>query len=192
MPTLGFLGAVLVALALALWATRAAPRSARLALPALFVALVFLPLGGILFGGYFVAVVGEPSATSLVLLAVACVALAGGPSVRGADLAWISGAVAAGAVALYPFALGLSAYDPYELGYGPRGLLVALALLSLVAGLAGRWLVLLCLASAMVLHRLDAGESRNLWDYLLDPWVSLYAGARLLQFTIFARSSKSR
>lgn len=196
MPILGYLGVALAGLALGLYVTRGVPLAVRVAVPALLVAVVFVPWNGIHLGGYVVGLVGEPSATTLVLLAVASMGMMGwrgGGDVR--ELSGVLAAVMVGAIVLYPFALGLSARDTYPFGYEPRGLLVAVALLCVASGIAGRWLVVVCVSSAVVLHRLGVGESENLWDYLLDPWVSLwslYAAARLLRFTIFAPSSKSR
>lgn len=84
--------------------------------------------------------------------------------------AWVFGAVAA--LLLYPMALGLGPFDPYEWGW-------SLSPLSLVIGALTAWLiwrqnrfgfVLLLAAMAFQLQLL---ESANYWDYLLDPIYSL-------------------
>ena len=91
---------------------------------------------------------------------------------------------------LYPLALGISPFDPYALGYHGRvrGLLVALALVAVFAWWRGRLLLLLALLLGVGAFRLEALESTNLWDYLLDPWLA----AGFVGFTIFGRFSKSR
>jgi hypothetical protein len=77
-------------------------------------------------------------------------------------------------VLLYPAALGLTYFDPYALGYASpvfAGVLLVLALAAWYLRL--EWLVALLLLA--VLARLaNALESRNLWDYLIDPWLVLY------------------
>jgi hypothetical protein len=87
-------------------------------------------------------------------------------------------------------ALGLSAFDPYALGFaGPaRGLLLVLSLLALFAWWGGRILLLLAILLGIGAYRLGLLESSNLWDYLLDPWLAVAAAG----FTIFGRFSKSR
>jgi hypothetical protein len=79
---------------------------------------------------------------------------------------------AIGGLALYPMALGLGSFDPYEWGW-------AISPLFLVIGLLTAWLIwrrnrfglLLLLAAAAFQLRLL--ESTNYWDYLLDPVYSL-------------------
>jgi uncharacterized membrane protein HdeD (DUF308 family) len=87
-------------------------------------------------------------------------------------------------------ALGLTAFDPYAYGYPGRErlLVVALSMIALVAWYRGLLLVVLGIALALAAFRLELLESRNLWDYLLDPWLVV----SLAGFTIFARASKSR
>lgn len=88
--------------------------------------------------------------------------------------ALLSGAAAAGLL-LYPMALGLGPFDPYTLGFA--GPLLPLLLAATIAtawwcGLHATAVVLL----AVLWGWLTAlGESQNLWDYLLDPWLWIYA-----------------
>jgi len=84
------------------------------------------------------------------------------------------GAAVAGLL-LYPMALGLGPFDPYALGQtGPVLPLLAAA----AAGLAwwrGRRGAALVLLAALWCWLPTLGESANLWDYLLDGWLWLYA-----------------
>jgi hypothetical protein len=80
--------------------------------------------------------------------------------------AWLFGAL--GGLTLYPFALGLSSFDPYEWGWRFSPLFVAVGALT-------TWLLwkqnrfgLLLLLAAVGFH-LRLLESPNYWDYLLDP-----------------------
>lgn len=166
----------------------------RLLVPAAVVAGLSLPLRGIPIAGYVRGIVSDLSVTSLLLLATAAVAMASGPKLHDRrELRALAAFVLAGALFLYPMSLGLTSFDPYALGYPPhvRGFLAVLAPVALFAWLRGRLLLLLALVLALAAFRFEVLESRNLWDYLLDPWLAAgmlgWAG-----FTIFARFSKSR
>ncbi len=96
---------------------------------------------------------------------------------RNMNLFWlISGAV------LYPAALGLLDRDMYA--YGFQNTMSWCVLGVSVAAVFCKYRILgLCLALSVLAHQLKLQESRNLWDYLIDPWlwitaaVSLIAGA---------------
>ena len=81
---------------------------------------------------------------------------------------------------LYPAALGLGAFDSYQLGFGPRVLLIAVGLVALVLVYFGHWLVVAMFAMATLAFSLGVLESENYWDYLLDPFVVIYCWAALL------------
>ena len=108
-------------------------------------------------------------------------------SSRDWDACWIFGAI--GGLTLYPLALGLSRFDPYEWGWhvGP--------LFAIMAVLTG-WLlwkqnrfgvVLLLAAAAFQLHLL---ESTNYWDYLLDPIYVLVSFVALIRRPLSARAAR--
>ena len=166
----------------------------RLLLPAAFLALLFVPIEGIPVAGYVRGIAGDLSITTLLLLASSAVALAGGPKLHDRrELQTLAAFVLASAAFLYPMALGLTSFDPYALGYPHRmrGFLLGLAPVALFAWFRGRLLLLLAVVLALAAFRFELLESRNLWDYLLDPWLAVgmlfWAG-----FTIFGLLSKSR
>lgn len=83
--------------------------------------------------------------------------------------------VALTGVVFYPLALGLGPVEPYRLGYTPFMMVYLLGLTSVVAWLRharGLAIVVLLPLLAYNLHLL---ESDNLWDYLLDPVLVIYA-----------------
>jgi len=163
----------------------------RVLLLAAVLALLALPVGGISLAGYVRGVASDLSITSLVLLVSLAVAFAGGPRLQDRrETRTLAAFVLPGALFLYPMALGLTAFDPYALGYPGRvqGLVFGLAPVALLGSLRGSLLVPLSVGLALAAFRLQILDSRNLWDYLFDPWLVLY----LAGFTIFARSSKSR
>ncbi len=180
------LGGTAVAVA---WVFLALPGVARLrrARPFLVLVLGLLvalwPLGTLPAAGYLRGIVGDLSVTTVLLLLWGLLRPIGGwPSPAPRSLLALQVLVAAGGLLLYPLALGLGAPDPYRLGYASPGFLAALFLLALVAWLRGWNLVGVCLSLAVLAWAVGAGESRNLWDYLIDPLVSAYAlGALLLR-----------
>jgi hypothetical protein len=79
------------------------------------------------------------------------------------------------ALSFYPFALGIGMIDPYAWGYGSIAFLAAVLFFALVCGLAnwskGVWII----AVAIIAWSAHWHESANLWDYLLDPFLAIWA-----------------
>jgi len=142
----------------------------RIVFTALAAGIAVVPLGGLPIAGYVRGVTGDLSMTTLVLLSVG---FAGGLE-RKERLA-VSRLVVMAAVFLYPMALGLGPFDPYRLGFSPRGLLVVLFGVAVFAWLRELYVLLLCVGSGVLAHALGLFESQNLWDYLVDPWVCIAA-----------------
>lgn len=146
--------------------------------------VAFLPLpGGLALGGYLRGIGGDPSVTSLVLVGALVVALVGGPdALTRRELLPLTLGSASGAAFLYPMTLGLTLFDPYVLGYQPAlWLLAALGIVALASGLAGRALVLISILASVGAWSFGVGESTNLWDYVLDPWLALFAVVWLMR-----------
>ena len=83
--------------------------------------------------------------------------------------------VALAALVLYPLALGAAAFDSYRMGYGDAQFVAVLLLAALAAWIWKYYLVALCIAFAILAWTVGWYESSNLWDYLLDPWIAIYA-----------------
>jgi hypothetical protein len=79
------------------------------------------------------------------------------------------------ALLFYPLALGLGMLDPYAWGYGSLVLLVAITMFALVCGLLGWTKGVWIIAIAIVAWAGHWHESTNLWDYVLDPLLCLWA-----------------
>ena len=101
-------------------------------------------------------------------------------------------AVAIIAVFFYPFALGLGMTDPYAWGYGSIAFLVAVLFFALVCGLAnwskGVWII----AIAIIAWAAHWHESANLWDYLLDPFLAIWALIAFIGMLYRRRRDKAR
>ena len=153
---------------------------------ALVTVLVLLaPLGELSAAEYTRSVTGDLSISTWFLAGAACVArLSGRVLIRGRELRVLLWLLCGAAAFLYPFALGLTRFDPYALGYGSLTFGTALLLIALAAWRRGFNLVVLVLVVAVLAYLGGVYESRNLWDYLVDPLACGYALARLAAASI--------
>jgi hypothetical protein len=101
-------------------------------------------------------------------------------------------AIAFISLAFYPLALGLGMIDPYAWGYGSIGLLAAVLLFALVCGLAGWMRGVWIIALAIIAWAAHWHESANLWDYVLDPLLAIWAFITLITVLRTRRREKVR
>ena len=175
---LGLLGCGLLCLALVAAVLRLPGRLIRVRYAVMLAAavLVFVPLGDLSPAGYVRGLTGDLSIATLALAANACfAAFLGRPFFERRDVDALLAAVVAAGLFLYPFALGWTPFDPYALGYGSIVFITALLVLSLAAWRARWTLVVLVVLLGALAFLVGLYESRNLWDYLVDPLVVLYA-----------------
>lgn len=96
------------------------------------------------------------------------------------------------AIIFYPLALGLGMTDPYAWGYASIPFLIAVLLLALVCGLAnwsrGVWII----AIAIIAWAAHWHESANLWDYVLDPLLAIWAVSAIIATIHQKRKEKAR
>lgn len=136
--------------------------------------LMLIPFSGMPLAAYPRGVTGDLSITTLVLLG--CVLLKPGFSVADAQShRALLLLIALAAFLLYPMALGVGAFDPYRLGYSDPLFVTALLLMTLAAWFLKFDLIVLSILLATLAWACGWYESDNLWDYLLDPFVSVYA-----------------
>jgi hypothetical protein len=100
--------------------------------------------------------------------------------------------VALVAIAFYPLALGVGMIDPYAWGYGSIALLAGVLATALVAWLAGSNRIAIILAVAILAWTVGWHESTNLWDYILDPFLGLWAIASLIRSSWRARAARAQ
>lgn len=138
--------------------------------------VAFLPVQGLSIVGYVRGVTGDVSVTTLILLVAASIS-----SLMDRDLydsrsvLVLMLLILGGGVFLYPFALGLTYFDPYALGYGSKAFVAVLFLLSLGAWYFDLYLIVACVIFAISAYMIGMYESTNLWDYLIDPLITSYA-----------------
>jgi hypothetical protein len=155
---------------------RALPLPKRAAALGAAIVVLSIPLWGVSLAGCVRGITGDLSMTTLVFLALALVrSLSGRVPVVESNRAATLKAIAIAAVLFYPLALGFSMFDPYRLGYGNLWFMAALLGLAIWASLRYSILFALCIALAVAAWSAGWYESPNLWDYLLDPWLAVYA-----------------
>jgi hypothetical protein len=168
--------ALAVAAACTLFSTRW-PRRARAALAIGAAVVMLVPFGELSPAAYLRGATGDLSIASVALLVRSL--LARQPLDARNRLA-LQMALAFAALALYPLALGLGAFDPYRFGFGDPWLVGALGLVALAAWRAHLTPLALGIALSLLAWAIGWYESGNLWDYLIDPVVSLWAIGALL------------
>ena len=152
--------------------SREIPFVVRLVAAALLVNLFFWPLGMSLelpLSAYVRGVTGEFSIVTMLLLWSSIL-----PDAKKTSLGF-KVPVALIAIAFYPLALGLGMLDPYAWGYGSISLLIATIFFAIVCGLAGWTKGVWILSFAIIAWAVHWHESANLWDYLLDPFLAIWA-----------------
>ncbi len=165
------------------------PIFARLALVLLLGNLFFWPLGMSLelpLSAYVRGVTGDLSIVSMLLLWGSIL-----PFAKKTPLGF-KVPVALVAVLFYPLALGFGMFDPYAWGYGSIGVLISVILFATFCGLAawnkGVWIF----SIAMIAWTSHWHESANLWDYLLDPFLAIWALFATLSAIYIKRREKAR
>ena len=179
---MGMAAGTLLVVCVVLWATRAHGMipSVRLAVAGIVCVVLWLPLAGVQLISYVRGTIGDLSVTTLCLLVLGCWNVLGGrtPQPRRQIRLLLLGVLAAG-LTLYPWSLGVTMVDPYSWGYGSYVLVGVLSLFALFCWLREAYMVVTVLLLASSAYLLGLGESTNLWDYLVDPLIMLFALARL-------------
>jgi len=156
-------------------------------------ALMLTPFGELPLASYLRGVTGDLSITTLVLIWCALtrpsIACGGNDANNRRALLTL---VALVALALYPLSLGLIAVDPYRIGYGDPQFVAVLLLAALAAWIWKHDLIASCISLATLAWATGWYESGNLWDYLLDPLLSIYALAAIMIQAVKVLMQKGR
>jgi hypothetical protein len=158
-----------------------------------FAALV--PFGGLSAVEFVRGIVGDLSITTLLLLGLALLSAIRHrqftDEISGEQRSALLMLIALAALVFYPLALGVGMFDPYRLGFGNLWFIGGLLLLALIAWKQQYTLVALSIALAVLVWSGGWYESNNLWDYLLDPWVSIYALGIVIKLGVSTWRKKS-
>ena len=122
---------------------------------------------------------GVSSDLSLTSVALACLGLwqglYGRALVENFEKTPLFAVVLAAGIFLYPTALGWGDWDAYKLGWGSYGMLLGLLALGITFWYQGLRLLPMLIALALLGWVAGVMESGNLWDYLIDPWLVVFA-----------------
>ena len=122
---------------------------------------------------------GISSDLSTTLVALACLSLGrslfGWPVMAQREGLVLSIALAVAAAVLYPTALGWGNWDAYRPGWGSFDMLGILLMVSLACWTGGLRLLPALIGLALLTWVAGLMESGNLWDYLMDPWLAIWA-----------------
>ncbi len=163
---------VLLVLLLEVFTRNGIPFSIKALLVFIFANLFFWPLGMSMelpLAAYVRGVIGDLSIVSTLLL---WCALLPNQQATPTPVKWC---IAVLAIVFYPFALGVSMFDPYAWGYGSIALLISVLIFALICGLVGWTKGVWIIGVAIIAWSVRWHESSNLWDYLLDPALAIWA-----------------
>ncbi len=134
--------------------------------------IFFWPLGMSLelpLSAYVRGVTGDLSIVTMLLLWGVML-----PSAKKTPLGF-KAPIALIAIIFYPLALGFGMWDPYAWGYGSISLLISAIVFAMLCGLAGWTKGVWLFSFAIIAWSAHWHESANLWDYLLDPFLAIWA-----------------
>ncbi len=181
---LPLIGASLVTALAAGWFVRRVTQNqtvVRAALVIVFVACL-VPFGDLSAAEYIRVLTGDLSPVSLVLFSMIAYARLVSAETEDSVIApSLAAAIVVIALLLFPTAMGLTLFDMYEYGYYP--IVLAPLGLALFAGCVwfGIHLPAILIAVAFTGFVLGVLESDNLWDYLIDPVITVYAIGHLVR-----------
>ena len=146
------------------------PPAGRLAVFVVIAALVLLPVSNYPGWYYIRSYCGDPSVTALlVYIALLLQQVFSLPLYHATEWVLLRWLLIAMTALLYPFALGLTMFDSYSLGYSNPWMLAVLFIITLFFWLRKYYFLAIIITAAVVAWSLQLLESRNLWDYLIDP-----------------------
>ena len=152
-------------------------QSTRMAIGVAIASLAMLiPVHGLSLFMYVWSIISDLSLTSKTYLVAWLLYRLGGPVVMDMkEVGKVMRGVTIIGLLFYPLSLGLSSFDPYSTGYS-ASILIVLTVVLLVYGMRKGYLVLSAsMLLALWAYLLGLMESDNLFDYLLDPMLFLYA-----------------
>jgi hypothetical protein len=137
---------------------------------------ILIPLSGLTFAQWLRSIIGDLSVLTLVILIDILMQrvftrMIISPKSRKI---FLFGVVLVGVI-FYPLALGVSNFDPYRLGYEPMNITAVLCIVSIGAWFKSKKDLAVLLLLPLLIFNLHLMESYNLWDYLLDPVLLIYA-----------------
>jgi len=138
--------------------------------------LVFMPIDGLPVAGYIRGLLGDLSITTLILLFTASMsALLDRNFYKPGSFFLAMLLVLTAGLFLYPFSLGFTDFDPYALGYSSKAFLAFFFAVALTAWYFNLYFLVIIIVLDVSAYLVGIYESRNIWDYLMDPVLTLFA-----------------
>ena len=146
---------------------------------------------GLMVSQYFYTVIGHMSISTMVLLAVVLLEhLSGKAFFHPNEQRFFFLSVVIGSALIFPQTFGIGPLNGYVLGFGSLPLTLALIVLT-IAFVKFRMHVAACAVVLSVLaFDLHVLRSNNLWDYLLDPLLAIYATVTILRKSVSWATSR--
>lgn len=186
MSILGMLGQVLLtsAIILSLFQIGKYPMIVRWTALGISAVIGFFKIGDLPLIAYPGGVLGDLSITTQILLmSVIAKQVLRVDILSARDRSSLLFSVAAGGLVLYPLSSGLTMLDVYSLGFESTAFLIGLAVLA-VMGWYLRPGTAIVIPVSVIAFNFGWLTSTNVWDYLLDPMLTLFAwGWLLIVFT---------
>jgi hypothetical protein len=138
--------------------------------------LVFMPINDLPIAGYLRGLPGELSITTLILLFTTSMsALLDRNFYKPKSFFLLMLAVLTVGLFLYPFSLGVTYFDPYALGYSSKTFLAFFFAAALTAWYFNLYFLVMIIVLDVSAYLMGIYESNNIWDYLIDPVLTLFA-----------------
>ena len=177
MSILGTLGQVLLtsAVILSLFRVGKYPPTVRWTALVISALIGFFKIGDLRLIAYPGGVLGDLSITTQILLAsIAAKQVLRIDLLSDRDRATILFAAAGAGLVLYPLSSGLMMLDVYSLGFHSTTLMLGLAVLAVI-GWYVRTGAAITIPLGVIAFNFELLASNNVWDYLLDPLLALFA-----------------
>jgi hypothetical protein len=90
-------------------------------------------------------------------------------------------------ILFYPFALGFTMFDPYAWGYSSIIFVSAVIVVAFLLFFTKQSWEALMVSLAVIAWSIHWHESTNLWDYLLDPFLAVWAIVISIRWLVWGR-----
>lgn len=90
-------------------------------------------------------------------------------------------------ILFYPFALGFTMFDPYAWGYGSIIFVSSVMVVAFLLFFAKQSWEALMVSLAVIAWSIHWHESANLWDYLFDPFLAIWAIIISIRWIVWGR-----
>ena len=138
--------------------------------------LLWIPVGGLYLFEYFISLAGHLSITTIMLLSASLSeTLLQRRLIDTRERLLICLAIIAAGIILYPSAYGMLSFSTYQFGFGSLSFAIALMLLAILFTVFRKHLALSLIILSVLAFDLNLFSTGNLWDYLIDPLVVIYA-----------------